>query len=150
MILFRWKRKLQNVTQSMVDACILEEISSFFSTVLTQATASASGKKSPVERKSDGTPVSAGPTKRPRHSLDVDDSSHSSALSGHNYSQRLNQPYSFIICFSLLNFDIIHFTVLILPNRGKAVVELDSHVYVAAVLGLYKLGSIKNYCIYHF
>jgi hypothetical protein len=71
----------------MVDACILEEISIFFSTVLTQVPAPASGKKSPVERKSDATPLNAGPTKRLRHQVDTEDSSHS-ALSGHNYSQR--------------------------------------------------------------
>ena len=88
MVTIRWKKKLQNVTQPMVDACILEEISSFFSTILIHATSSASGKKSPVERKSDGTLLSAGSTKRMRHSLDTDDSNHSSALSGHNYSQR--------------------------------------------------------------
>lgn len=72
----------------MVDACILEEIATFFSSVLSQTQHTpASGKKSPVERKSDGTPLSAGTTKRPRHSVDPDDSA-LAALSGHNYSQR--------------------------------------------------------------
>jgi len=71
----------------MVDTCILEEISTFFSAVLTQVPAPGSGKKSPVERKSDATSLNAGPTKRPRHHVDADDSPHS-ALSGHNYSQR--------------------------------------------------------------
>lgn len=84
--MLKWKRKLQNVTQSMVDACILEEISTFFSTVLTQAAAATTGKKSPPERKSDGTPLVGGATKRPRHPVDTEDSMHA-ALSGHNYSQ---------------------------------------------------------------
>nr|CAH0113201.1 unnamed protein product [Daphnia galeata] len=84
--MLKWKRKLQNVTQSMVDACILEEISTFFSTVLTQVSNPVSGKKSPVERKADATSLNPGPNKRPRHQVDADDSTHS-ALSGHNYSQ---------------------------------------------------------------
>jgi hypothetical protein len=71
----------------MVDACILEEISTFFSTVLTQVSNPVSGKKSPVERKADVTSLNPGPNKRPRHQVDADDSTHS-ALSGHNYSQR--------------------------------------------------------------
>lgn len=71
----------------MVDACILEEIATFFSSVLTQTHAPPSGKKSPIERKVDGTPISSGSLKRPRHSADPDESA-LAALSGHNYSQR--------------------------------------------------------------
>lgn len=70
-----------------MDACILEEISTFFTTVLTQAAAVISGKKSPLERKSDGTSFIGGSTKKPRHTVDAEDSAHP-ALSGHNYSQR--------------------------------------------------------------
>lgn len=71
----------------MVDASILEEIGSFFSSVLIQSQAQASGKKSPVERKTDGTLNPTGNPKRPRHSNEPEDSS-LAALSGHNYSQR--------------------------------------------------------------
>ena len=75
----RWKKKQQNVTQSMVDACILEEISIFLTSVLSQS-----------ERKTEAAaPASAG--KRSRHSNEFDDPAHL-ALTGHDYSQRFTRP----------------------------------------------------------
>lgn len=71
----RWKKKQQNVTQSMVDACILEEISTFLTMVLSQS-----------ERKAESALAASG-GKRSRHSNEFDDPSHP-ALTGHDYSQR--------------------------------------------------------------
>lgn len=71
----------------MVDSYLLEEVSTFLTTVLAQNQGSSAGRKSPVERKQDSNPSAAALAKRLRQSLDADDSPHP-ALSGHNYSQR--------------------------------------------------------------
>jgi len=83
--MLKWKKKQQNVTQSMVDACILEDISTFLTAVMSQS-ANASEKRS----HSNGTKTESAAAKRSRtsveHAATADDSAHP-ALTGHDYSQ---------------------------------------------------------------
>jgi len=79
--MFKWKKKQQNVTQSMVDACILEEISTFITAVLSQS-----------ERKTEAA-ASASSGKRSRHSNEFDDLAHT-ALTGHDYSQGTGSSFA--------------------------------------------------------
>lgn len=83
-----------NVTQSMVDISILEEILTFLGSIM--AHISASDKRSPLhpaDRKSESTLASV---KRQRHSNDPDEPAHP-ALSGHDYSQKFVLRNSFVL-----------------------------------------------------
>ena len=99
----------------MVDACILEDISTFLTAVMSQS-ANASEKRS----HSNGTKTESAAAKRSRtsveHAATADDSAHP-ALTGHDYSQRLlpiSYTFSSIFIDCMLFYVIYYYVYLVL------------------------------------